>query len=1323
MQWRTGVFVDLNSPFLSNTTIKCFVLVQNNQGHHPRALRNYRVRTVPSSRCTIRQALHTTLADLEHLPPVIIQDEQFISSHAHFPNPSRELMKELVVGFPKSSHLACFTNIGAGTTQLADYSETVAQDLLSQCKDVKCFFRLSLKNALNAGIHVRSTIMGLLQEEDISQLVDEMVEALVTRSPVIPLRRLVNLAGEDARARINAQINTIHRNVEQLRDVQDQSVFRRLKDWLKPIDHASKLESSNRSRGPTTCEWFFDHPVIEEWVRTGGLCWFHGGMGTGKTFIMSHFIQTMVNQGHIVAYYYFEFTNPSTLSEEALLRSLVFQLSPIHPRVTLASHEKHRGGALEPQLFALLESIVELARRSEQPFYIAIDALDEMPQPQRRQLFKTLESLGTVSLPNMHVIISSRDEIDIINRLGDSAQHKLDVLDGKIRHDIAVFVDQELGVEKWKHWPPNLIERMRAVLNERAAGQFRMVTCQLEVLHRAQTTSDLESRLITLPRKLADTYLYILDYLIPEEDRVRAQTLLRILTVAFGPVPLDELAALIAVNLGDPSDVVNLPKYEAWQQFHQPQNIVGLGTAFVRLTVEEFGEKLYPFLQLSHASVKEYLIQQGPSHWCYMDEQLAHSTLARACIALLLHNQSSLHDAPIRRYVRQRWFQHVQSNSSNQLMAQQIKLFEKFPWSRKTQTRFNKLPHYDFTLKKKLVYKCPLIAASAAGLFQLLQVILTTKQLQDDLNQALSVAATRAVGLDIIGLLVENGADVKNEGGRFGSPLQAAASHGVLGVVKFLVEKGADVNEEGGQYGTVLQAAARSRALDVVEFLVGKGVDVNKEGGEYGSALQAAATFNSLDIVEFLFKKGADVNKGGGREGSPLQAAAWQGAWDVVEFLIEKGADVNMGGGHYGSALLAAALKGPSDVVGLLIEKGADVNMGGETHGSALQAAASRGDLGVVMLLIEKGADVNEEGEEYGSAMQAAAEKSNLDVLKFLVEKGADVNKGGGREGSPLQAAAMRGRLSVVEFLVEKGADVNEERGIYGFALQTAVWQSVLDVVEFLVEKGADVNKEGGMYGSALQHAAYYGHLDVVRLLIEKGADVNKGGGKYGSALQAAASTARLDVIEFLIEKDADVNKEGGKYGSALQACALFGDLDVVEFLVEKGTDVNKDGGKYGFPLQAAARRGNLDVVAFLVDEGADVKKEGGKYGSALQAAAWNGRVDVVEFLIEEGVDVSGSMLRGVETAVLTPGDSMALLGNYATASSNSLAIMISQSQTQYRRETIIRELESNRQILSTTMGDQDEVYHKVFELELKLEKAKRVVKLVKKLRLKAPAH
>ncbi|KAH8802329.1 hypothetical protein DL96DRAFT_1634283 [Flagelloscypha sp. PMI_526] len=73
---EVGLDVDLDAPFLSKTSLNCFVCVLNDvTAGLPRALRNCRVPSSKSPRCSIREAIHATLADGIHLPHARSQDE------------------------------------------------------------------------------------------------------------------------------------------------------------------------------------------------------------------------------------------------------------------------------------------------------------------------------------------------------------------------------------------------------------------------------------------------------------------------------------------------------------------------------------------------------------------------------------------------------------------------------------------------------------------------------------------------------------------------------------------------------------------------------------------------------------------------------------------------------------------------------------------------------------------------------------------------------------------------------------------------------------------------------------------------------------------------------------------------------------------------------------------------------------------------------------------------------------------------------------------------------------------------------------------------
>ncbi|KAH8797207.1 hypothetical protein DL96DRAFT_1825351 [Flagelloscypha sp. PMI_526] len=1130
---EVGLTVDLDGPFLSKDSLKCYVCILDDlHVGSARSLRNYRVRSSKSPRCSIREAIHVTLADGTHLPPTRVQDEQFVSASLGFANPSYELMKELPAAFPKSSELACFVNLGAGCSKLvritasvsweeqakrAQEAEAVAQNLIALCGGLgPCYFRLSVAAEIDVSMPksidevlrvVKSLTVRYLEEANIGVHLDAVVDTLAKRHGVVLLERLGSLAARDGKARLNAHVEAVHDHVVHMKKTMDDEFYSKMKTWLTPIDQTAKLDSCIRTRTASTCSWLWDSPRVVEWRELGGIFWCYAGMGAGKTMIMyiqlwllfdvtnrrldrSYVVETLmkVPDECFVAYYYFEFTNPSTLSEEALFRSLIFQLSHASYTASRRLYEQHRNGSLQPQLSTLHESLRELVTGAPLPAYIIIDALDELPLAQRKYLVESLLAFSHLTANGIHIMTTSRDELDIHKAFSEKVPLDFSVEKEMVRNDIIVFVEKELSAEKWTFWPTHEVEKMRNILIDKADGmhvlllngnpqayrymiRFRMVACQVEVLNQTQSTEDMEQALASLPATLGDTYLYILNKISPNL-RTRAHTLLCILSTALGPIPVTELSALLAVELGDPTDPTNLPAYRKNLLFHEPQGIIGLGTALIRrITLyrqTRWGSEEEEALQLSHASVKEYLLQDT-CHWFALNDQLTNETVARACLALLIHNEDPKRTSGNVKilHTANNWWRHIPSNHSAQLLSQQEKLFETFPWPRTPGSEWltrNIWPHERFL-------KSPLIFAAAASLEQLLLTMLkrSFRWKFEDLDEAMDVASHMRSSAEVFNALIEQGGNV-NSTTDDGTPILQLQTHSDrLYIARILVENGADVNTVGGKYGSALQAAAHAGAPDIVKFLIENGADVNMVGGLHASALHAAAFQGSLDVVKLLVGNGADVNMVGGLYKWALQAAAWAGALDVVEFLVENGADVNMAGGLYGSPLQAAACAKALDVVKFLVENGADVNMVGGLHGSVLRAAASRNALDVTEFLVENGADVNMVREGCGSALQAAAYTGALDVGKFLVENGADVNMVGGNFTPALYAASHVADLDMVGFLAENGADMNMVGGKYGSALQAAAYVGALDVVKFFVENGADLNVVGGDYRSTLE--------------------------------------------------------------------------------------------------------------------------------------------------------------------------------------------------------------------------------------------------------------
>ncbi len=113
------------------------------------------------------------------------------------------------------------------------------------------------------------------------------------------------------------------------------------------------------------------------------------------------------------------------------------------------------------------------------------------------------------------------------------------------------------------------------------------------------------------------------------------------------------------------------------------------------------------------------------------------------------------------------------------------------------------------------------------------------------------------------------------------TPLMLAAQGGHLDVVQLLIENGADVNARNLAGVTALMEASRGGFDRIVELLLKNGAEVNvKIESKWGTrklngttALMLAATAGHLNIVSMLIKYGADLNAR-----TSQGATAWSGA-------------------------------------------------------------------------------------------------------------------------------------------------------------------------------------------------------------------------------------------------------------------------------------------------------------------------------------------------------------------------------------------------------------------------------------------------------------
>lgn len=154
--------------------------------------------------------------------------------------------------------------------------------------------------------------------------------------------------------------------------------------------------------------------------------------------------------------------------------------------------------------------------------------------------------------------------------------------------------------------------------------------------------------------------------------------------------------------------------------------------------------------------------------------------------------------------------------------------------------------------------------------------------------------------IEMVGLLLANGADVNLEGRGGYTPLMwASESAKSTEIMELLLAEGANVDpiaQDGvnALIKAVFGALSGSGSLDAVKLLIDQGMDVNYaiEAGDANgyTAIMFAVRWGNMDVTKFLISVGADVNIESDENISPLSIAAEEGYSEIIELLKEAGA-------------------------------------------------------------------------------------------------------------------------------------------------------------------------------------------------------------------------------------------------------------------------------------------------------------------------------------------------------------------------------------------------------------------------------------------------
>ncbi|KAK4450964.1 hypothetical protein QBC34DRAFT_493465 [Podospora aff. communis PSN243] len=702
--------------------------------------------------------------------------------------------------------------------------------------------------------------------------------------------------------------------------------------WLTVPDMSPHYNEAAKRRHPGTGLWFVESATFGDWLaKPNSLLWLNGFAGCGKSVLCStaieHVLRYRQANSHAkigVAMFFFAFSDDSRQDASAMLRSLISQLSSqLGKEHRLVARLCKGYRSTTPPDHLLVELLRQLVQAFTGGVFFVLDALDESPRgKQRREVLQIITDARKWSEAGLHLLVSSRDEVDIHEELEAIPAGYMSTVSMKnefVDQDIAVFIASHIRtnrqLQKWEaHY-----EEIEKALIKGAEGVFRWAECQLLSLESCPGSKrHLDSLLASLPRSLDKTYERMLES-IAEESIEEGRRILTLLCCAKRPLTIPELIDCVAVELGES------PGFNPDARLLDENEIRRICPGFIE--VDEHLADGPPTVRIAHYSIQEYLEsrriceQQRVARFSVKRPD-ANALAASICLTYLLEpavvamsskpegEEAMNKEYPLASYAAQSWYAHYRDGDSGShgVRQQILRLFHNDNGAFDNWVLTWNVDKYDGR-KPEGKTQSPVYYAALLGLDFVIGSLFDDGQART--TSARPGASTRAIE------------SINGEGGTCGSALQAASCAGREDVVRILLSHGAEVNAESGYFGSPLQAAAAAGHKGVVELLLASGANVHQLGGWHGGALHAASARGHDAIVELLLANSADVNAQFGWYGNPLQAASARGHERVVRRLLDAGAKTDAAGGKYGNALKAASRGGFDEVVRILVEKGA----------------------------------------------------------------------------------------------------------------------------------------------------------------------------------------------------------------------------------------------------------------------------------------------------------------------------------------------------------------------------------------------------------------
>lgn len=428
--------------------------------------------------------------------------------------------------------------------------------------------------------------------------------------------------------------------------------------------------------------------------------------------------------------------------------------------------------------------------------------------------------------------------------------------------------------------------------------------------------------------------------------------------------------------------------------------------------------------------------------------------------------------------------------------------------------------------------------------------------------------AVRAQRIELVQLLLDNGALVDARNSRKQTPILVSATVGAGEIAAVLLAHGADPGQRdvnGLAIGELAErsghaefrekawplhaAAALGDGAKVASYLK-SGLNAVAVDDRGDTAIRVAANWQHTSIVEQLQKVGAKpdvfvavalgnndlllkllgqapalLNATDGYGFTPLHWAVRHKRKEMIAALCSP--ETIEAKTHDQKTPLDLAIEFDfADIVRALAAAGVDLNKSGAIGRTRLHAACRTGDEKAVTLLCSVGANIDSLDYQGQTPLHYAVEGERAQLVEQLIKAGANVNIATHSGDTPLHAAAQRS-ASITKILLENGADANAKDNDGApplFRIVRAPRPAQVDITRLLIDGGADASAKDTSGNSVLDQLYKQASDDGVAfdelktLLIQHGAEYTSWHGprellewSRGKAAAATGASVRDD--------------------------------------------------------------------------------------------------------------------------------------------------------------------------------------------------------------------